>query len=378
LLAYSRSLAVFGRLVRDWWTEPVDYAAQVQYFAKRSMSEAIQVMIGVGTGLIAVTSLILLLPSAGSNSLAPHFVVGMFAVSTLFWACHWCYRPWPSRPMSLAFVVSSDVGIAMVALQDASWLTGLFGFNAFALISVYLMFFDGPKVLARHAVWILVATTIFALQVGAGAQIDGVAFTARTLAAVAPMVATPLGIQFGIWVLRNDANESVTDSLTGLLNRRGLHLHIGDLLRDITSKDADVAVMVVDLDRFKDINDAFGHTIGDEVLIRSARRIKSAVRGSALVARVGGEEFVIVDITEHCHGEQDADRVRRAIAAPADHAVTASVGVTSVALADFAAPEVDAVALLDTIIERADHAMFGAKRNGGNATTHIPPVVGDG
>jgi diguanylate cyclase (GGDEF)-like protein len=184
--------------------------------------------------------------------------------------------------------------------------------------------------------------------------------------------------KFGIWVLRNDANESVTDPLTGLLNRRGLHLHIGDLFRDITTRDADVAVMVVDLDRFKDINDTFGHTIGDEVLIRSARRIKSAVRGSALVARVGGEEFVIVDLAEHRHPEQDPDRVRHAIAAPADHAVTASVGVTSVAIANFAAPEVDAMALLDTIIERADRAMFDAKRNGGNATIHIQPVGGDG
>jgi diguanylate cyclase (GGDEF)-like protein len=378
LLVHSRSLAVFGRLARYWWSEPVDYPAQVQYFAKRSMSEAIQVLIGVGTGLIAVTSLILLLPTAGSKPLASHVVVAMFAVVTLFWAWQWCYRPWPSRPMSLAFVVSSDVGIAMVALQDPSWLTGLFGFNAFALISVYLMFFDGPKVLARHAVWILVATTIFALQVGTGAPFDSVVFAAKTLAAVAPMLATPLGIQFGIWVLRNDANESVTDPLTGLLNRRGLHLHIGDLFRDITTRDADVAVMVVDLDRFKDINDTFGHTVGDEVLIRSARRIKSAVRGSTLVARVGGEEFVIVDLAEYRDPEQDPDRVRHAIAAPASHAVTASVGVTSVAIADFAAPEVDAVALLDTIIARADHAMFDAKRNGGNATIHIQPVGGDG
>ena len=252
--------------------------------------------------------------------------------------------------MSLAYVVSADVGIAAVALQDTNWLTGLFGFNAFALISVYLMFFDGPKVLASHALWILGSTTAFAVQFGTGAQFDEVVFTAKTLAAVAPVVATPLGIQFGIWAMRNEANESVTDPLTGLLNRRGLHLHIGDLIRDNTTKDTHVAVTVVDLDRFKDINDTFGHTIGDEVLIRSARRIKSAVRGSALVARAGGEEFVIVDLAKPGHAERDTDRVRHAVAAPADHAITASVGVTSIALASFAAPGADPVALLDTII----------------------------
>jgi len=54
---YSRSFGVFGRLVRDWWREPVDYAAQVQYFTKRSLADAIKVMIGGGTGLVAVVSL---------------------------------------------------------------------------------------------------------------------------------------------------------------------------------------------------------------------------------------------------------------------------------------------------------------------------------
>jgi diguanylate cyclase (GGDEF)-like protein len=140
-----------------------------------------------------------------------------------------------------------------------------------------------------------------------------------------------------------------------------------------------VVVMVVDLDRFKGINDAFGHAVGDEVLIRSARRIKSAVRGSALVARVGGEEFVVVDLAEPGHTERITERVRSAVAAPADHApVTASVGVTSVALTKLAAPEVDSVALLDTIIGRADLAMFEAKRLGGNSTIHLRAADSDG
>jgi diguanylate cyclase (GGDEF)-like protein len=379
LLDYSRSAVVFGGLVRDWWREPVDYAAQVQYFAKRSLSAAIQVMIGVGNGLVAVIWLAILLPSVGS-SVTSRVVVALFAVLTLFWAVVWCCRPWPSRRWSIGFIVSADIGIAVVALQNTNWLTGLFAFNAFALISVYVMFFDGPKVLALHAVWMLVATTAFAVQVGIGAHLGAMAFAAKILAAVAGAVATPLGIQFGIWTLRNDANESVTDPLTGLLNRRGLHLHIGDLVRAGHSEDTThVVVMVVDLDRFKGINDTFGHAVGDEVLIRSARRIKSAVRGSALVARVGGEEFVIVDLIETGHTERITERVRSTVAAPAEHApITASVGVTSVSLANFAAPEVDPAALLDTIIGHADHAMFDAKRHGGNSTIHIPSVDSDG
>jgi diguanylate cyclase (GGDEF)-like protein len=220
----------------------------------------------------------------------------------------------------------------------------------------------------------MLSTVAFAVRVGGEVEPDVVEFAAKTCAAVALVAATPLGIQCAIWAMRKDANESVTDPLTGLLNRRGLHLHVGDLLRDNTIVDTEVAVMVVDLDRFKHINDTFGHPTGDQVLIRCARRIKSAVRGSALVARFGGEEFVIVDVAEPGR----AERVTSAIAAPAEPPITASVGVVTVALRDFARPGVDPVAVLDTIMERADHAMFDAKRNGGNTTVHLQPADGDG
>jgi diguanylate cyclase (GGDEF)-like protein len=370
------SFAVFRRHVGDWWRDPVNYVVQVEYFTKRTMSGAIQVLIGAGTGLDAVISLLVLFPAAGT--VASRVVVATFALLQILWAWVWCFRPWPSRRMSLAFVISADIGIAAMAVLDGSWLLGLFGLNAFAMISVYLMFFDGAKALVGHVVWILISTTAFAVHVAAVAQFDEVTFAVQILVSVAALVVTPVGIQLGIWSMRNDANESVTDPLTGLLNRRGLHLHIVDLLRGVTATDTDVAVMSVDLDRFKEINDAFGHAIGDKVLARSARRITSAVRGSALVARVGGEEFVVVDIGEPGQAEQSADRVRNAIAAPADHRITASVGVTSVDIADFVTEGVNPVALLDTIIERADHAMFDAKRNGRNATIHRPQVSGKG
>lgn len=374
--ADAGSFAVFGRLVRQWWGEPVDYAAQVQYFAKRSMSGAVQYMIGLGTGFDGVLSLVLLLPSA--NSGASQVAVAAFAVLQLAWAWVWCARPWPSRRMSLAFVVSADIAITVMVLLDPSWVLGSFGFSFFTMLSVYLVFFDGPRVLAGHVLWILLTTAAFAVHISIAGQFDVIEFTAKTLMSVALVVGTPLGIQAAIWALRNDANASVTDPLTGLLNRRGLHLHVGDLLRDGSHVAGAVTVMVVDLDRFKDVNDTFGHTIGDEVLIRTARRIKSAVRGSALVARVGGEEFVVVDPGDPGRAHRDVDRVRYAIAAPAKPPVTASVGVSSVALGGSALAGVEPATWLDRIIERADLAMFDAKRQGGNATIYLPAVDGHG
>jgi diguanylate cyclase (GGDEF)-like protein len=374
--ADAGSFAVFGRLVRQWWGEPVDYAAQVQYFAKRSMSGAVQYMIGLGTGFDGVISLVLLLPSA--NSRASQVAVAAFAVLQLAWAWVWCSRPWPSRRMSLAFVVSADIAITVMVLLDPSWVLGSFGFSFFTMLSVYLVFFDGPRALAGHVLWILLTTAAFAVHISTAGQFDVVEFTAKTLMSVALVVGTPLGIQAAIWALRNDANASITDPLTGLLNRRGLHLHVGDLLRDGSHVADAVTVMVVDLDRFKDVNDTFGHTIGDEVLIRTARRIKSAVRGSALVARVGGEEFVVVDPGDPGRAHRDVDRVRYAIAAPAKPPITASVGVSSVALGGSALTGIEPATWLDRIIERADLAMFDAKRQGGNATIYLPAVDGRG
>lgn len=367
---YSSSFAVFGGLIRAWWNEPVAYANQVQYFTKRSMAKTIQVAIGIGTGLDGIASLVLLQPFA-SNSVAG-VAMAMFAVLQIAWGLAWCFLPWPSRSFSLAFVASADVAIAAVVLLDGSWLFALFGWYFFTMMSVYVMFFDGPKVAVGHALWVILTTCLFVAG-ASPAALDKAELAVLALVWVVPMVAAPLGIQCGIWAMRNDAYEAVTDPLTGLLNRRGLHLHIGDLLRDNITADAEVDVMVIDLDRFKDVNDAFGHPVGDKVLVRTARRIKAAVRGSALVARVGGEEFVVIDLADSGQTERDSDRVRDAIAAPADPVITASVGVTSVAITDFAAPGLDSLTVLDTIIERADSAMFDAKRDGGNATIRIRP-----
>ncbi|CAN5664849.1 GGDEF domain-containing protein [soil metagenome] len=363
---------MFGSLAGEWWREAVDYDAQVQYFAKRAMAGGLQVLIGLGTGLNAVITLVVILPSAGTN--IAQLSAAMFVVLQVFWAWVWCSEPWPSRRMSLAFVISADIGIAAVALSGSDRLPALFALTAFSMISVFLMFFDGPKTLAGHVVWILFTAAVFVVLVGTGSPFDTLEATVETLAVLAPMVATPLGIQCGIWAMRKDANESVTDPLTGLLNRRGLHLHLTDLFRETTAAGAELAVMVVDLDRFKHINDTFGHTVGDEVLIRCARRIKSAVRGSALVARIGGEEFVIIDLAAAEHADRDIDQVRLAIAAPAAQSVTASVGVTNVALTQFAVPGIDPIVMIDRIIARADQAMFEAKRHGGNATVHMQSV----
>jgi diguanylate cyclase (GGDEF)-like protein len=154
------------------------------------------------------------------------------------------------------------------------------------------------------------------------------------------------------------------DQLTGLVGRA--------LLQDKTVQAVDaarrygtkVAVFMLDLDQFKRINDSLGHAAGDQILIETAGRLRRAVRSTDVVARVGGDEFVVVmpDITSVADVEQCAANLVAKLAPEIcvdEHLmqVTASVGVCI--YPDFAA---DAKHLL----KRADSAMYAAKENGRN------------
>lgn len=88
--------------------------------------------------------------------------------------------------------------------------------------------------------------------------------------------------------------SALRDPLTGLYNRRYAQQHLGRLLRDPSKPKSTVTAMVVDLDRFKAINDTFGHLTGDSVIRQAAQRLKQNLRPSDLVARLGGEEFLVV------------------------------------------------------------------------------------
>lgn len=95
-----------------------------------------------------------------------------------------------------------------------------------------------------------------------------------------------------------------TDVLTGLLNRRGLSMEFATF-----RSDDGFAVLALDLDGFKEVNDAHGHAMGDVVLHTTAARLTSAVRESDLVARTGGDEFVVIVAGDQLTGEAAAERI---------------------------------------------------------------------
>ena len=158
--------------------------------------------------------------------------------------------------------------------------------------------------------------------------------------------------------IRDLRRETIRDSLTGLLNRRGFQRVVDRTLDFVRRYDSPVALIFIDMDAFKIINDTHGHASGDEVLCHVAKVIRATLRSSDVVGRIGGDEFVaLLWKADEKNARETAVRVTEAlIAAPAQHdgmeiAISASVGVATLVAED----DVDAV------LDRADRDMYRAK-----------------
>jgi two-component system cell cycle response regulator len=158
---------------------------------------------------------------------------------------------------------------------------------------------------------------------------------------------------------------AVTDELTGLYNRRYFDRHLSLMLDKAREQQRDMAVMLIDMDFFKAVNDTHGHDIGDAVLREFSLRLRRNIRGVDLACRFGGEEFVVLmPDTDFRQAQSVAERVRLSVAergfetgteTPLD--VTVSVGV-ALNETDHDTPEM--------ILKRADVALYRAKREGRN------------
>jgi len=154
------------------------------------------------------------------------------------------------------------------------------------------------------------------------------------------------------------------DGLTGLPNRRLLLDRLSSAIAHARRNKEMMAVLYLDLDLFKEVNDRFGHDVGDELLSEVGRRLQGAVRQADTVARLGGDEFVLV-LSELKESEDVRKLVRKVIAAVAspchisgaDVSVTASIGVSIYPIHGESA---------EVLMKRADVALYQSKQKGKN------------
>jgi two-component system cell cycle response regulator len=166
--------------------------------------------------------------------------------------------------------------------------------------------------------------------------------------------------------VQNSIEMAITDALTGLHNRRYMESHLATLAEQASSRGKPLALMLLDIDYFKAINDTYGHDAGDDVLREFATRVRKSVRGIDLACRYGGEEFVIVMPETDLHvAGMVAERLRRSVAAEGFSVnkgatrieVTISIGLTTLERKGEAVGDV---------LKRADNALYRAKHDGRN------------
>ncbi|MFK7938819.1 MAG: diguanylate cyclase [Roseovarius sp.] len=176
--------------------------------------------------------------------------------------------------------------------------------------------------------------------------------------------------------IRHSIQAAMTDPLTGLYNRRYAMSYLKGLL--VTPGDADqtLAVMVADLDHFKQINDTYGHAAGDAVLAQVSHALGAALSENDLVARIGGEEFLIIlTDTSRFEAHHMAEKLCRTIQRMTHSVpggtdpigVTISIGVTLCKASDLSSVPMDARA--SKVLEQADRALYRSKAGGRNTVT---------
>ena len=157
-------------------------------------------------------------------------------------------------------------------------------------------------------------------------------------------------------------HEANYDGLTGLPNRRLFQDRLNEELKRAQRNDHQLALLFIDLDRFKEVNDTLGHNAGDQLLIQAAQRICVTLRSSDTVARQGGDEFIVIlpDITNLSMPERVAQRIINSLTAPFDLDGQPAHVSASIGIACYPNDSME----METLIRYADQAMYTAKSLG--------------
>ncbi|KJF25206.1 GGDEF domain-containing protein [Rhodococcus sp. AD45-ID] len=275
-----------------------------------------------------------------------------------------------SRALKL-FGIWADLGTASVIITFTSHDAALFGAVLFVASGAYFTYFLNFRWLAFHLAFsctFIISLAILAITRG---TLPTAGVIARTDVILCAVIFIPATIQLAWRQLLARANGSKVDALTGLLNRRGLWDMAERVWSTSHANRVDVAVAVVDIDKFKAVNDAYGHEVGDTVIIRTGNRLQQHVNGFGYAARTGGEEFTLVMIgTPYGLRKRIATLPRAVVEATDAPLATVSIGASTMPFT----PDVEQFdyTAFSRAIVHADHLMYEAKSSGGNSANTAP------
>lgn len=353
-------------LLEEWYSQPFDYEWIVAHRSTRGLQAPLRFVFGAATLLFAATSILMLFSSQGPSSLMAQAWVGLVLLAQLAVALRWFFGPLPVRRDFIAFALFGDLGLTSVlVLHDPD--ATLYGCALFVVTGALFTYFLSPRWLLAHLVWCSVFITIAIARAARYGDDDVPSTLAAGLVILAINTSVPLFAHIAWTAIGLDARRSLVDPLTGLLNRRGL----GDAAEDLWLRSRQTSevfvVVVIDIDRFKAVNDYFGHDSGDRVIATVATRLQTLFADIGVVARTGGEEYVVVFSSPAGQVHDLIGRIGHTLHRREDHIpITVSVGASIVSSA------VDRWQSSSDVLTRAtraaDSMMYRAKYSGGNRT----------
>lgn len=354
----------------SWWRQPDQFDVMTAFLRQRGLlrpAQRIMATVAVLSALAPWSMLISQPRPQAMVGLSASIVISTFTVMV---AIVFLIR-WPTRGQSAAQVLAGTVSIAVWSLMQPWPAVAALGCTALTVTGAYLAVFHSTKALAFN----------FAVAIGTAAV------AAHRLAAVTDittavvtfwLVCFPnIAVGLGIWGLAHAmgiyAQRAEQDPLTGLLNRRGFLDTIAGAGAEPLVGQTHLAMLMVDIDDFKRINDTHGHAVGDEVLLAVADLLREHTPSAGVICRAGGEEFLIAVRSGAADHESLAAQLCTAIA-QLPQRITASVGAATTELHRMRGTDRDGV--LDQLIAAADTAMYAAKRSGGNQARYAPALSG--
>ena len=346
--------------LKSWWSQSDQFDWVTTFLRQRGLIRPAQVILAVVSASAAWVPLTGLAtqrqPGATSAIIIGVLIVGFALGSIYFWLTHW-----PTRRQSRALAVTGMLATGGWSLVQPSPVFAALICSALAVTGGYIALFHSPRMLLLNSLVVVATATVAVLRLAD--QTDFATAAAAFWLIWYPNFSVPLIIWGVSQAMGTYVERAEQDPLTGLLNRRAFTEAVPVRLVDHDAAHTHLAVLMLDLDDFKRINDTHGHAAGDRLLQVVAGLLRDHSPADAIICRAGGEEFVIA-LT--CTLDEVAPLAARVCGAVARHpsGVTASIGTACAELqllctADGGHP-------IEGLIARADGAMYAAKRRGGN------------
>jgi diguanylate cyclase (GGDEF)-like protein len=322
----------------------------------------VEVLIGAQlsrTGVLAVATSTMLV------------VAGVWAV--LFAWCLVRRRLSEGEAMALLCAVAATLVLESVLVPDSTWQWVCA--TVLVVVPVAGVMFLRRSLLALLTAGVVAGQVAVVLARGQHPLLAAYALSAVLLCSVVPVV-----VVFVLAAAVRAAQERAehlarTDALTGLLNRHGMGEAAASALSRAAQSAGVLGVLVADVDRFKAVNDTWGHAVGDQVLVLTASTLREAVRPHDLVVRLGGEEVAVVGTWQDDDAvARAAERLRAAVEQqelPGVPAVTVSIG-TATCRPGRGATGQSATEVLARLVDEADQGLYAAKHAGRNCVRPSP------